>query len=578
MWRDLRVALVAAVAVGLWIPLTHVQWFASHEHIEYILRSLQWAGELRRGRLYPRWCPDFYGGFGSAMFDFYAPVPYATAALFEATFLDPFTSLKILILIISLTSGLGMYALVFGETRQRDAALLAAMAFLCTPYRIMNVFERGDLGEALCLGFIPISMALYRAVAHEARPQRARVLAGVAAAFHALVIMAHPILGLWATALVGVVVAASALGLARRRLWRRAVLVIAALAGAVGLAAVYVIPAISYRSVANTAAMIVDFSDPRTQWIYLRTLFEDNVPGTRLPGRFYQMGPILIATPIVVAIGCLRGWRRAWRALPWLAGTVLLVYLMLPQATWFWAPHRIPFVVYTQFPWRLIGLAAVTAAMALGIGAAAAFTRLPEAAGTWISFVCGAALVLGLAWPYVGVREQATARVPADPESIRQKNLSATNADEYLPAAVGKPPKQPPRDLVLSARDAAAEHVFSDGAAHALALRASEDGATVTLALHGFPGWKVATDAGPAEARLDADAGGHLRLTLPARGVYHVRVWFGVARAALAGGILSALSALALVLLAVRGTRLWPLPVPRAELLPAPAPVAEAAA
>ena len=108
-----------------------------------------------------------------------------------------------MVLLASLASGLGMYALVFGETRNRYAALLAAMVFLATPYRNGNLFVRGDIGEFVCLGWLPVAIALYRAVALETWPGRARWWAAAAAICHVLALLrATRSWVLWGTALI----------------------------------------------------------------------------------------------------------------------------------------------------------------------------------------------------------------------------------------------------------------------------------------------------------------------------------------------------------------------------------------
>ena len=92
VWRDGKAMLAAVLSVALWIPLWHVEWFSSHEEGSYVLRTVEWANAVRFGDLYPRLCPDFYGGYGSAMFLFMAPLPYATAGLLTATVFDPLTA------------------------------------------------------------------------------------------------------------------------------------------------------------------------------------------------------------------------------------------------------------------------------------------------------------------------------------------------------------------------------------------------------------------------------------------------------------------------------------------------------
>ncbi|HEY0466514.1 MAG TPA: hypothetical protein VGC79_20035, partial [Polyangiaceae bacterium] len=241
MLRDSKLLLVVAVAVGLWAPLAWMSWFWSHEETGYVLRTVEWASGLRAGELYPRWAADYYGGYGSPYFMFYAPAVYATAALLTAA-MTPFWALKLVVLAGSIASGVGTYALVFQETRERNAAFLAAIVYLGSPYRLLDLYERGDLSEFTAIALLPVALALYRAAAKEAIPQRAGYLLVAAAGSHALMVLSHTILGLWGTIIVGLVVAATAAGLAWRGLWRRAARLLIALFCAPGLAAVYLLP------------------------------------------------------------------------------------------------------------------------------------------------------------------------------------------------------------------------------------------------------------------------------------------------------------------------------------------------
>ena len=564
--RDPKLQAVIAVAVALWIPLAYLEWFAGHERTSYILRTTEWAEEIRRGILFPRWCSDFYGGRGSPMFMFYAPVPYGLAGILTATFLDVITSLKVVALLSSIAAGVGTYVLVFNETKNRDAALLGAMAYLAAPYRITNLFERGDIGEFVIMGLLPVAIALYRAVVLEVRPQRARSFAAAAAVSHAVVIMTHPIMGLWGTLLIGLIVAGSALGLLRRGMRQRALILVGALACAPALAAVYVLPAMMYRTAVKTDGMVIGWYNPQHQWIFLKTLFMDDVAGTAMPAKIYRIGPILVAAAVVAAIGILRDRRRGLRTLGWLALTAVLIWLTLPQASWFWAPNAIPLVVFMQFPWRLLGLAVLTAAIALGIGAAAALSRVKPTIQTPIVIAASTTVLLALAWPLLHAYEMRRTGIVSDPTSIRAGLYSATDANEYLPAAVPAPPATVRGDLAQASEGAAVTLAHSDGSRHTLNVTAQRPNARITLGLYGFPGWTTRTESGPAQARLETDEQGLLRIVLPAAGAYRVRVWYGSPPAEKIGVVVSALTFLVLCLMVAPGAaiRIWR----RREILP----------
>ncbi len=561
---DPMLALVVAVAVGIWTPLLRVQWYSAHEQYAYVLRTVEWATELRAGELYPRWCPDFYGGYGEPLFLFFGPVIYSIAGFLTAMSLDPFTALKLVILVGSILSGVGTYALVLQETNRRDAALVAAMVYLAAPYRIGDIYDRGDIGEFSCIAVLPVVLALYRAAALEPRPLRARWLAAAAAVVHAVMIMTHPVLGLWGTAVVGVVVGATVLALARRKHWSRALLFVAALACAQGLAAVYVVPALVYKSWTHTAVMTHGFYKAQDHWLGWDELFHRDIP--LFHRNFLQVGPLVITAGAIVALGLLASLRSprfafALRALAWMALSVALMVLTLRQMSGFWAPGRVPFAVFIQFPWRLLGPVTLTAAIAAGFGMAAIFDRVADPVRGAVAIATGAVLLLAIAWPYVSAAELPYSGVPTTAQGIGSGIHPGTDANEYLPLKVERPPGTPRTSLVAATDGASVEETESDGSHHRLWIQAGRDNASVRLAIYGFPGWAAKTD-GPAEASLTTDDDGLLRLRLPKAGSYQIRVWYGLSRGAGIGIALSVLSLAALAALVARGSRFWPTRLP----------------
>jgi hypothetical protein len=556
MYRNARWVLVVAVAVGLWLPLTRLEWFHAHEESTYILRTVEWAAELRAGHLYPRWAPDLYGGYGAPLFLFYAPAIYGVTGLLTATGLDSLVSLKLVLLAGSILSGLGVYWLIFGQVRQRDAALLGALAYLAAPYRLGDLYARGDLSEFTCLAVLPVVLALYLAAAREARPFRSRWLAAGAALAHAAMIVTHTILGLWGSLVVGLVVLACVIVLAGRGMWTHALPLLLALFCAPGLAGVYIVPALAYRGITHAAAMVAGFYSPQNQWIGSNVLFDEQ---SVLFGRnFMKIGSLLVVAGLATAAAAVLNFRATRAALAWMALCLALVGLTLPGAIAFWAPGRVPLSQFIQFPWRLLGPAALSACVALGCAMAAATSRLFEPAKSAIAICGGAALLLFVARPFVSADELPRANIANDPDAIRVVVESTTGADEFLPLAVPEPPSKPRSELVAQATDAAVEFSSSDGSRHALAIVAAKPGAVVVLALYGFPGWGINTVSGPTRATLDTDPGGLLRVHLPSPGAYQIVVAYGAPPAANWGAALTGLSLVTLSVMLLRGSSWWP--------------------
>jgi hypothetical protein len=525
------------------MPLVWLDWFTSHEMASYVVRTVEWAVELRAGELYPRWCPDFYGGYGAPFFVFHGPVVYGIAGFLHATVLGPFWSLKVVMLLASVVAGVGSYALVFVETRDRDAALLGAVAYLAAPYRLGDLYERGDLAEFTCIALLPLVIALYRAVAREALPGRAQRLAVAASVAHAIMIMTHPVLGLWGTVVIGLCVLVSAVQSVARHTGRGRLLV-GATAFAPALAGVYIVPALAYRGMVRTSVMVTSVYDPTENWASLGSLFSSRT--AEFTRNFLRIGPLLVFAAIVVLVALVKNARRAWPALAWFGFAGLLLLAVGPYGHAFWATKGLPMASFIQFPWRLLGPVVLLASLALGIAGAAAGEHLGEGLRTRSAGILGTLLLFFVAWPYVGAKEMSTGEVPGDSETIRQARLSTTAADEFLPSGGVVPAARAASGIVAAADGVVVEHTSSVGSHHLLALRAERDGTLVGVALHGFPGWTVAIDAAPGDAKvtLETDSRGLLQLRLPKAGQYRLRLWYGVSGAGVVGGCLTAFAAL----------------------------------
>ncbi|HEY0466732.1 MAG TPA: hypothetical protein VGC79_21140, partial [Polyangiaceae bacterium] len=386
---------------------------------------------------------------------------------------------------------------------------------------------------------------------------RSRLLAVAAAASHGLLIMSHPVMGLWGSLVVGFVVLGSALGLWARGVWRRAVPLVLAMACAPGLVGVYVLPAIAYRGLTHTKDMIVGFYKPQDQWIMFHTLFDTH---PIFWPNFLSIGYLAAAACLASVLVLIVNFEKGRAVLGWMAITFALLFLTLPHARWFWEPGRVPLSQFIQFPWRLLGPASLTSAVALGI--ALAHSRLAEPVKGFIAVVCPAAFLMLITWPFLTQTEIKKSGTPQDPESIRMGLYSATDADEYLPLAAPALPSRPRGELVQNNDGTELQFSGSDGSKHTLGIKATRDHAELTLGLYDFPGWKISTPSGPTKAQLTFDANGLLKVHLPRAGEYRISVWYGASTAGVLGGWLSALSALALGLIVVRGSRFWPHRIP----------------
>jgi len=147
-------ALISAASIFLIGPLLTPHWIRMGESIDQVVRVLELARGIREGSLYPRWFGDLAGGFGTPYFVFYSPLVYYVSALFHFVGFGILTSLKCMIVVGVLMAGTGMFCLArpFWGT---SGAVVSAMAYVYVPYRIVNLYVRGDFVEGFGMSIAP---------------------------------------------------------------------------------------------------------------------------------------------------------------------------------------------------------------------------------------------------------------------------------------------------------------------------------------------------------------------------------------------------------------------------------------
>ena len=237
---------LGALGVLMTFPMWRGYWFDAHEYSRYVSRLVEYLHGLHDGALFPRWASDFYGGFGSPFLNFFPPGVFAVAAPFTAVGFSIPMALKVALFLFTVAGALGACALARGETGRLDAALVAGAAFLFAPYRFVDLFLRGDLAEYAAISLVPWTLYFYRELTRAPREKLPRT-AFLAALCHAGVLLTHTVIGQWASEALFLLVLLPALTDWVRGRRFRALAPLFALAGAFGLAAIYVLPALAEK-------------------------------------------------------------------------------------------------------------------------------------------------------------------------------------------------------------------------------------------------------------------------------------------------------------------------------------------
>ncbi|KKQ52143.1 MAG: hypothetical protein UT19_C0004G0019 [Candidatus Woesebacteria bacterium GW2011_GWB1_39_10b] len=142
---------------------------------------------ISSGQIPPRLGPDFIFGYGYPLFNFYYVLPFYIGSFFYAVLGSLQISFKLVFVASIILSVFGMFFFL-REFFGKWAAFTGSVLFLYTPYRAVQIYVRGAMGEALALSLLPF--VLWSAVRLIKQPGK-RVLVAILSFISALFILSH---------------------------------------------------------------------------------------------------------------------------------------------------------------------------------------------------------------------------------------------------------------------------------------------------------------------------------------------------------------------------------------------------
>jgi len=446
----------------------------------------QFGDLLRNGDPYPRWLPHAWKGLGTPAFYFYPPIFFWVTGAVDALSAGTLSSeqfVPIGTLIVLIASGLVMRAWLGVHVGERRA-LIGAIAYMAAPYHLYDIYCRGALAEATAYASVPIIM-LALARLGEDRP---RYLPLLSIAYAALLLTHLPTALLVSLLLIPAYVGWIALNTDRPLRF-----LVHALAGGligIGLAAVYLIPALSLLSFVNPASLTRAFYRPET-WFFWN--FPSGTHGVRMMLFIIplSLGAVLLAAAALMSPQSRQGTRGP---LLWAALTILVVVIVAGLIPPFW---KLPGLAMVQFPSR-----------ALLIVEFATITML--ATTTWSlrnpAMLAGAILV-AFAYVALGLMARHTIGRTATEQALTASQIRSAylDAPEYLPAGVRVTEGAGPDDVevelakvpIAQASDRRAKIAVSESEDGGMTLTVDSPAATqIAVRRYYFPHWRVRDGGG----------------------------------------------------------------------------------
>jgi Ca2+/Na+ antiporter len=374
--------LLTVFALG---PLLQPGYFwGAHDARHNVYFLFEFDRSIQDGIWYPRWAPDFTFGYGYPFFNVYGPLAYYVGEVFHLLGFDFVSSVKIVLGLSIVFSGLAMYLFV-RRLMGPKAGLVAALVYVYVPYHVFDLYVRAALAESVTFVFVPLVLwGCYEAV----QSPRLTNIVGLGLAYAGLMFTNNLVWLLYTFLVVPAYLIMLVLAQVNRdqplrelskesffpflaNLLRISIPPLAGLLLGLGLSAIFWIPMATEFKYVRVDQWYAGRYDYRDDFVYFFQLFSPTWGfGASGPGPgdtvSFQLGavPFVLSALSLAVLKQVKDWALRRQILFFLAVTLIAIFLLLPAAVTTW--ELLSPVRFAQFPWRYLTFTVLSTAVLAG--------------------------------------------------------------------------------------------------------------------------------------------------------------------------------------------------------------------
>jgi hypothetical protein len=474
-------------------PFLRPGYFPTHDGEWAVIRLAEMHRELKDLQIPPRWSDYLNHGYGYPLFLFNYPFPYFLADFFHFFGFGLVISIKIVFILSIVLSGLSMFVLA-RKFWGNWGGVLSVVFYLYLPFRLVDLFVRGSIGESLAFVFYPLLFFLGLNLLE--KKSIFWILATAAATFG--LILTHNVM-----ALVFFPFFLFFLFFFRKPFSFLPLL--SSLVLGFSLAAFFWLPALLEKKFVVVGGQPI--SDISQHFVNLSQLILPSW-GYNQVGQASSFSFQIGWVHLLAFIACLYLTRKARKIfLPVFISTLVLVLLMLPYSLFFWQ-HTPPFSA-VDFPWRLLGLVGFFVSFLSG-------AIIKSRVGEYLAPIL-VALVISVNASYA----KPIASINKPDSYYASNDATTTSFNELMPVWVQKKLTNRPQNKV--------EIITKKGKIKSLSFNSrkidflieAEEKALLQINTIYFPGWRFWLDKKEVPISYD-NPSGLIRLEVP-QGKHEVR-------------------------------------------------------
>lgn len=147
--------LIIVVGLIALFDLTHSGIPITHDGKDQVARIANFYISLSQGNIIPRWAGNLNYGYGHPILMFLYPLPSYIASFFHALSFSFSDAFKLTFVTAFLASGITMY-LWIRKMLGWEEGVVSAILYMFAPYRFVDMYVRGDIGEHVAFIFPPL--------------------------------------------------------------------------------------------------------------------------------------------------------------------------------------------------------------------------------------------------------------------------------------------------------------------------------------------------------------------------------------------------------------------------------------
>ena len=334
----------------------------THDGEYHVVRFYEFDKVLRSGVFYPRWASDLNKGYGVPLFNYVYPFSNYFASFLHAFGMSFIDSFKINMIIATIVGGV-FFFLWSREYWKEVGGAISAIFYLYSPYRFVDVFVRGSVGEIWALAFLPGFLWAIKKI-ENGKTEKWTVLASLLLAF---IIFSHNILALMFS-FFGLFYGLILLFQSKNRFRFFLHLGLTYILG-LGLSSIFWIPAL-LEITKVVGLKIYNIKESFVEVYQLifpswGTGFSTSDLGNQMSLQIGVGNLIVILASIGIGIWLIHK-KHQYRSLFifFLSSFFIVFFLMLSWSQMIW--EAVPFMNFFQFPWRFLSLEIVICSFLAG--------------------------------------------------------------------------------------------------------------------------------------------------------------------------------------------------------------------